>query len=92
MLGDVAVFWIYVTLICSFLHYITYHRQTEYIKIKLNDLIERHVSDMKLFIDGFSESSLQWTDERSEGSASVDSCQLKRLSLLVIVVGRSVWL
>jgi len=23
MLGDLAVFWLYVTLICSFLHYIT---------------------------------------------------------------------
>jgi len=25
MLGDLAVFWLYVTLICSFLHYITLH-------------------------------------------------------------------
>jgi len=26
MLGDLAVSWLYVTLICSFLHYITLHK------------------------------------------------------------------
>jgi len=29
MLGDLAVFWLYVSLICSFLHYITLHYNPE---------------------------------------------------------------
>ena len=38
MLGDLAVFWLYVTLICSFLHYITLH----YITLQYSSTVKLH--------------------------------------------------
>jgi len=34
MLGDLAVFWLYITLICSFSHYITLHLHTGQVNVQ----------------------------------------------------------